>query len=163
MIVDSVAPGGFGFASASTSMRKPERVRPEDELVAAALRHPARLDQHVKGGHPLLLGQPDLAGEVVQVPHERLHELAEPPVVARVEAGMRRSGDVLWAGADVALRHAGILRPDCCRLALFAGVLAAREGALVLVLDSGHVGLRDDVAELAHGLVPTVEQGLAPP
>ena len=47
-------------------------------------------------------------------------------------------------------------------LALRLRVLAARKRALVLVLDRSHVGLRDDVAELANSSVPAGQQGLTP-
>src|SRR5579859_7887412 len=45
---------------------------------------------------------------------------------------------------------------------LALGVLAAGQRALVLVLDRRHVRLRDDLAELANGLVPAGEQSLSP-
>ena len=41
-------------------------------------------------GHPLGLGEPHLAGEVVQVPHERGQELGRPRVVRGRPALARR-------------------------------------------------------------------------
>ena len=47
-----------------------EDVGGEDELLALVVGHLTGARQPLDGGHPLVLGEPDLAGEVVQVPHQ---------------------------------------------------------------------------------------------
>lgn len=72
-----------------------ERVRPEDELVAAAAADPTGLDEDIDASLPLVGCQPHLDDEVVQVPDEGLHDDAQPCVFAAVEATHHVRGQAL--------------------------------------------------------------------
>ena len=82
--------------------REPHRVRPEDELLPPVVGYVASARQDSNSVHPLVLGQPDLAGEAVQVTGEGLHDLAQARVCAVVEARDDPGRDVLRRGPSLA-------------------------------------------------------------
>ena len=79
-----------------------ERVRPEDELLAALVGDPARLRQQPEPVLPLLLRQTDLDREGMEVVDEALRERAQPLVLAAVEARNHGRRDVLRCCSPVA-------------------------------------------------------------
>ena len=82
--------------------REAERVGPEDELLAALVGDVAGGREHPDRLLPLSLCQSHLGGELVQMSSERLHDLAQPGVLAALEAGEHGRRDVRGSGA----RHA---------------------------------------------------------
>jgi len=92
--------------------RDPERVGPEDELLAVLVGDLARGRERGDRGAPLVLAQPDLGHEGVQMADERLHDLAQAGVVAAREARLDGGGDVGGrrpVGGGVRGSHAPIL------------------------------------------------------
>jgi hypothetical protein len=75
--------------------REPEHVGGEDELLALLVADLAGPVEPLDSGHPLGLGQPDLTGEVVEVLHQRLEQLAAALVVRGAPARPGELGDVV--------------------------------------------------------------------
>jgi hypothetical protein len=75
--------------------RQPEHIGGEDELLPLLVADLAGGGQPLHRGHPLGLGQPHLPREVVQVPHERGHQLGQARVLRRRPALHREIGDVV--------------------------------------------------------------------
>ena len=71
--------------------RQAEDVGGEDELLALLGADLPGRRQPLHRGHPLGLGQPDLAGEVVQVAHQRGHDLGQARVFAVAQRSTARS------------------------------------------------------------------------
>jgi hypothetical protein len=142
--VDSVASGGRRLLSPTTSIESPRHVGEQDELLSLVVGDVAGAGEEVDAGEPLLLGQPDLGGEGVEVAHERLQDLAQARIGSAVEAGL----DGLVSSASARLRRCGACvaggsvtpRPSrgspACQVPLHAlarvGVQPAAERALEL-------------------------------
>ena len=138
--------GGAGRAAvvhAHHEHRQPEGVGGEDELLALVVGDVAGAREEVDGGEPLLLGELDLAGEGVQVAHQRLQDLAQAGIGGALEAGLDGTGQVgvgevapLFRGRLVGhpSTFARAARPVKCHCTVYGavGVQPAAEGALEL-------------------------------
>ena len=74
--------------------RETERVRPEDELLAALVGDVAGVGEDRDQPAPLLLGQRGLDREAVQMADQALHEIAQAGIGTVVKARRGRGGDV---------------------------------------------------------------------
>ena len=81
--------------------REPEDVGEQDELLAAVVGDVPDAGQELDRLRPLLLGQPDVAGERVQVGDERLQDLARARIGRLVEARAHLVGDQAFTIAAV--------------------------------------------------------------
>ena len=72
-----------------------ERARDQHRLVMGLGRVPAELHDVAGRGSEFLLGQPHLAGEIVQMPHERTHDLPETVIRRSCKLAQHGGGDVL--------------------------------------------------------------------
>jgi hypothetical protein len=73
----------------------PEHVGQQDELLPHVVAHVTGAGEEVDGYAPLLLGQLDVLDEVVQVAHQRRHDLLEPGVRRPLEARRDHLGRTL--------------------------------------------------------------------
>ena len=93
--VAGVAAASKRWFICTTSMREAEHVGGEDELLALLVADLAGALEPLDRGHPLGLGEPHLAGEVVEVLHQPGEQLAGALVVGGAPPLLRELGDVV--------------------------------------------------------------------
>jgi hypothetical protein len=104
-----VQPRGFVVVLRHYQHRQAQHVGQEDELLAFVVRDVAAAGEELDALEPLLLGQFDLAREVVQVPHQAGHDAREARVPGFGMASQYGLGD----GVLVDVAHAAAPQSRC--------------------------------------------------